>query len=100
MGVARGEALERQQHPDIALGRAVTNKSRSWPAQLVAIRLQPGVKVINILRVYRGLLQMTQMCQRAEQRTQKHADIEKEEEDLSNSQQIKCEHELSAEPRR
>ena len=30
---------------------------------------------------------MTQMCQRAEQRAQKHADIEKEEEDLSNSQQ-------------
>ena len=35
MGVARGEALERHQRPDIALGRADTNQSRSWPAQPV-----------------------------------------------------------------
>jgi hypothetical protein len=36
VGVARGEALERHQRPDIALGRPDTNQSRSWPAQPVA----------------------------------------------------------------
>ena len=37
MGVARDEALERHQRPDIALGRPDTNQSRSWPAQPVAL---------------------------------------------------------------
>ena len=35
--VARGEAPERHQRPDIALGRPDTNQSRSWPAQPISL---------------------------------------------------------------